>query len=345
MLSRRSGRLAGQIIPDHASEGFVNTIKAATESRYVFAVDIGDSADDLTQDLKQTLDGTDGEALSVPPSAALSSVRSKRRRVIEDSDDEAPPSSLPSARAKPAQVLQEAISEEATPPRSPSQSEHISQPVSKSMKLASDAKKIYKTETLKCADSVLTDAGSLIVRAVIAVSRKSGRITGSQQHRTRTLGDLHKRNGQLYQLFQQHVHPTLHRDCKAACQDEFFSIVLDGISSNENIADFNHPGLRNLRDILTSLQHEAGSIHIAFLGKDGLTTNLNGISRFLGSLYNVTAFWIMLYLGPNIVKLYKMTAIIHAIRHCEAYGLRDGLASDEYALVADWYSIMFDKEQ
>lgn len=121
---------------------------------------------------------------------------------------------------------------------------------------------------------------------------------------------------------------------------------MTGLSSNENSATFNHNhGLRALRDILHQLQKDSGLVFVAAFGKDGLTTNVNGFCELFDRLDNAANIRLALYLGRNDLRVYDVSRLIGIIQDCKANGLKSDLPSGGHALLADWYSAMYDKEQ
>jgi hypothetical protein len=346
MPGRRSGRLASQPKADYACRKFLASIQEATE--YSTAIT------PLPQlpKKKTTRLSNDSSDDALPPTVSLTKIESGR--VSEESTDEK--HSVAHITTPP--ILQ-ASGEGVLPLRSPAALPFAREKLVRTVEdsddealLATDNKRKkqklqYSTDNLEdiYSSKTATPTGGLPIRAVLCVVRKSSRIVGSQKYRESKIDLYHKRNEELYQVFQEHVHPTLHAECKHACQAECFSFVLNGIGSNENIANHNHPDLREFRETLTTIQHDEGCVYIVYSGKDAMTTNLEGISKFFGNLHNVASIWLLLYLGENTIKTYKMTAILQAISHCREFGLPDKFVSDEYALLADWYSIMYNKEQ
>jgi hypothetical protein len=144
--------------------------------------------------------------------------------------------------------------------------------------------------------------------------KESSRGGGKAQFRKAAIHNLHERNQELYSAFERHVHGRMHTNCGGLSVTEFFSIVLNGMSSNENIATFDQPDLRTLRKTKSDLQSETGLVYIAVFGKDGLTTNVNGLCEWFGNLKNTANIRLMLYLGRNHLHVYDMPKLTTAIQ-------------------------------
>jgi hypothetical protein len=125
-------------------------------------------------------------------------------------------------------------------------------------------------------------------------------------------------------------------------------VLLDRAERNEferEYCDFDQPDLRTLRKTKSDLQSETGLVYIAAFGKDGLTTNVNGLCEWFQNLNNTANIRLMLYLSRNNLHVYDMPKLITAIQDFKTNSLKSSIVSEEYALVADWYSAKFDKEQ
>jgi hypothetical protein len=178
------------------------------------------------------------------------------------------------------------------------------------------------------------------IQAIICVGRKSSHVSKEIE------GDLVNRNLDLFNCVKSSVHDYVHPDCKT-CEILYHSIVINGVSSNENFATFSggNAGLKHFRGHLNDLQDQKGIVIVAIFGKDGLTTNTKGFCQLFTGLTNMTEIRLAVYLKENDLRIYAVTQIIEAISNHDAYNKDITQLTEEEALVGDWYGVMINKEE
>ena len=187
--------------------------------------------------------------------------------------------------------------------------------------------------------------GDISLRAIIAISRKSGHVDDN------IVDALHKRNDDIYGLVQDEIHSKLHvqqRDptqCEQQCPAEKFSVVLNGISSNEDMSSNKHSQLRNFMNLLSALNTEdtasSNLAVIAFCNFDGFPTNFDDLERLFKQLSRFQLVLVVIK-GRQHYTIHFMADIFKA-----ASELKVGIAQTLYQhheLVRGWVTVSLTKE-
>ena len=134
---------------------------------------------------------------------------------------------------------------------------------------------------------------------------------------------LHKRNSAHFTYFQESIHPCFH-DCSTfghACEVTQTSIVLNRISSNENMATSRRLEIQHLRsslDASSQASHiEAGEIVLLVSSDEGLTTHVPGFEAFF-SEYTDLPLSLVILKAPGEWEAYSIRNILDAIRELKA---------------------------
>lgn len=176
------------------------------------------------------------------------------------------------------------------------------------------------------------------IHVVISIVRKSSAVKRA------IVDKLLQRCHDMYKFFQDYVHPTMH-DCEdyIGCPAEEVDIILNGMSSNDNMATRKRVDLGRLRDKLNKLETEQPDCAIAILcsSEDGLFTNAVGIQEYFREFRMLDIVFVVLK-GHRQWNEYRLRDVLKAIED-----VGNGHAGDtpSHHLVRDWVQISMQKEK